>query len=121
MADAPTITELRPFFPHSPATLGAPVWVTWPGTGGELADVAECAAVLHGKIIAQTPSGLIPFSGDRMAGDAAVWTVYEFGLAQQRALIGRELAEQGLLPDNAAEYVATHDFGRLVGEVARRG
>lgn len=121
MADAPTITELRPFFPHSPAALGAPVWITWLGTGGELADVAECAAVLHGKIIAQASSGLIPFSGDRTVGDAAVWTVYEFGLAQQRALIGRELAEQGLLPDNAAEYVATHDFGRLVGEVTRRG
>lgn len=121
MADAPTITELRPFFPHSPAALGAPLWITRPGTGGELADVVECAAVLHGKIIAQAPSGLVPFSSDRTSGSSAVWTVYEFGLAQQRALLGRELAEQGLLPDNAAEYVATHDFGRLVGEVTRRG
>lgn len=94
------------------------MWVTDASGTEERVDLSTCLGVLEGQIIVQSGSQTTRFDADRTLGPLAVWTPYEFNLAQQRALIGRELASQGLLPaEGAAQYVATADFGRLVGEV----
>ena len=86
----------------------------------ERVDLSVCLEVLEGQIIVQSGRQTTRFDADRTLGPLAVWTLYEFNIAQQRALIGRELTEQGLLPaKGAAQYVATTDFGHLVGEVSR--